>query len=1255
MLIGNLNGARKIVGLFLALILTISSGLFIPTPIVQAAAQATYYVDPVNGLDTNDGTSTATAFRTIEKARDAVRTVNTNMTGDIYVYLRGGTYSPSSTIIFTDVDSGTNGFNIIYSAYNGEKPVISGGKKITGWTLYDASKNIYRASAGGDLETRQLFVNGNRAKRARSTGAPSPLTFVRASGYTAAGNVMANSTIPMHNWGNKSDIEFVYKNQWTAPRIGVSTITNDGTTTIFTMKQPGWRFVTNKGGTSVGGSFNSNGLPWYIENAYELLDSEGEWYLDRATDNFYYKPRAGENMLTAAVVAPVLEELVRVEGANLDQKAHNVEFKGITFSYSTYLRVNGDGGLPDAQNNVLRDTVKDANGNDVARETIINAAVNLKYAHSIKFERDIFEHLGGTGLNMYTGSQDNLVVGSVFTDISGNGIQVGDYTGLYTAGTENYAQSTDTRVILINNDVNNSYFHKIGVEYFASTAIAASLPQDMDIAHNEISNVPYSGIHVGWGWDLFPTTVHQRTNIQYNYIHDDMMVLADGGAIYSNGPTNGSSTNKGIISNNYIQNEWNTNGALYPDEGSSWYDITDNVVNNSSRYLLIWKNTIHDINVNNTYTTTSNYRNDGTNTKVTNTTVVSNGNWPPAALAIMDGAGIEAGYQDIIPPIKLFSITAPAPITAAIGTAKTAAALGLPEKAALVTDVGDVDASVTWDLNRASYDPAVTTAQTFTVTGEVTLSNEIKNPDNIPLTTSISVSVNKIPQSQMTAAATSQETIGGNHAASMAIDGNPQTIWQTKWDKSDVLPQSITLNLGGTYNINKVTYLPRQSGSDGTITGYNVYASTDGVTFTKVATGHWANDISQKNATFTPTKASYVKLEATAGVNGYASAAEINVYEPGIDNIASRASMTASSEYNSNFTSSKAVDGIISSTSEWASKGEQNPWIQLNWMENHKISQITFYDRFNLADWAIGGTLTFSDGSTLPVSGIPNYGRGYSVAFPVKTVNWVKFQVTGGSGPNVGLSEIEVYNVPDQQPPTTTDNAPSGWVNQDTTVTLSASDNESGVATTYYKVNDGAEQTGTSVVLSEEGVHKLVYWSVDKAGNVEQAHTVTFSIDKTMPEIAVTVPGDNSIHEDSGDLTPQIALTDNLSGVDSSKTTVTLDSQSYLIGTVIPLYALPLGQHTLVVSSSDLAGNQASKTVQFTTVASIDSLKALVTRFAANKEIDKADIASNLLEKLANNDLKGFMNDVKAQIGKHISSEAANYLLRDAQYVLSQK
>ncbi|MBP1962262.1 endo-alpha-N-acetylgalactosaminidase family protein [Paenibacillus aceris] len=150
---------------------------------------------------------------------------------------------------------------------------------------------------------------------------------------------------------------------------------------------------------------------------------------------------------------------------------------------------------------------------------------------------------------------------------------------------------------------------------------------------------------------------------------------------------------------------------------------------------------------------------------------------------------------------------------------------------------------------------------------------------NPPPDSGLVVDPNQIPQSQMTATATSEELENEANGASNVLDGDPDTIWHTKWDKSDPLPQSITLNLGGTYDVNKIKVLPRQGGgSNGIITAYNVYASTDGVQYTKVSSGTWAKDATEKTAEFPVTRASFIKLEATAGYNGWASAAEINVY-----------------------------------------------------------------------------------------------------------------------------------------------------------------------------------------------------------------------------------------------------------------------------------------------------------------------------------------------------------------------------------------
>ncbi|CAH1192928.1 hypothetical protein PAECIP111891_00462 [Paenibacillus allorhizoplanae] len=136
-----------------------------------------------------------------------------------------------------------------------------------------------------------------------------------------------------------------------------------------------------------------------------------------------------------------------------------------------------------------------------------------------------------------------------------------------------------------------------------------------------------------------------------------------------------------------------------------------------------------------------------------------------------------------------------------------------------------------------------------------------------------------IPQSEMTASATSEELENESNGAFNVLDEDPNTIWHTKWDLSDPLPQSITLNLGGTYDVNKIKVLPRQGGgSNGMITAYNVYASTDGIQYTNVASGTWAKDKTEKTAEFPATRASFIKLEATAGQGGWASAAEINVY-----------------------------------------------------------------------------------------------------------------------------------------------------------------------------------------------------------------------------------------------------------------------------------------------------------------------------------------------------------------------------------------
>jgi hypothetical protein len=273
---------------------------------------------------------------------------------------------------------------------------------------------------------------------------------------------------------------------------------------------------------------------------------------------------------------------------------------------------------------------------------------------------------------------------------------------------------------------------------------------------------------------------------------------------------------------------------------------------------------------------------------------------------------------------------------------------------------------------------------------------------------------------------------------------------------------------------------------------------------------------------------------------------------------------------------------------------------------------------------------------------------------------WTTNEHTVGSTAN--LVFMAAFADSDQTAPVTTatinpaaPNGSNGWYTSDVTVSLTATDNVTGAAKTEYSLNGGTTwQTYTApVTFSQDGGQTVSYRSTDNAGNVEASKTISFNLDSTGPEIKLTGVADGT-YNDSLAITPVITLDDRLSGVDAGKTTVTLDEKSVQPGATIPLYTLKLGSHTLIVTASDLAGNTSSKKIDFQITTSIQSMQALVTSFMNSGWIDNAGIANSLQSKLSSNSLAALVNEVKAQRGKHISVEAADCLIRDAQYLLSQ-
>lgn len=597
------------------------------------------------GNDSNPGTWQK-PLKTLEKARDTVRTLSAGMQGNIEVILRQGEYTLDKTFALTEADSGRNGYKIIYKSQEGEKVVLSGGKSVTGWSVYDSEKGIYKAEFGGPIETRQLYVNGVRAVRAKSNTGLTNATY-DANGHTTTDTFLAS-------FKNISDLEMVYKQNWTNPRCPVESISVSGGTATVKMQQPGWTWCRSKG------TWTAVTNPWYYENAYELLDEEGEWYLDRTGSvggkayTFYYKPRRNEDMSKAQVTVPVLEELLTVKGADLDHPVKDLAFSGITFSYATWNHPSTDDGHADAQNNVLREDYDPNNPKYTLSDyqftdKMTGGNVVLSTAIGVNFTDCTFTKLGNTALFMRLGSQDNLVQGCAFYDISGGGIQVGE-VDMYNP--DNF-MPTDERYLMRNNDIINNYIHHIGVEYRSATGIALGFVTDSDVLHNEIGHVPYSGIHFGWGWQRIMNLGRpcvQNNRIEYNYIHDILTELYDGGGIYALGP-HSDTGNRTIIANNFIQRQMSNFAGIYLDEACDYYSVYNNVIDTAPQWVCS-KHVLNDIHDN--YTNQSALINDphlgqGEKAVIRNTTVVENGNWPEAAEAIMKAAGPTEEYKHLLP------------------------------------------------------------------------------------------------------------------------------------------------------------------------------------------------------------------------------------------------------------------------------------------------------------------------------------------------------------------------------------------------------------------------------------------------------------------------------------------------------------------------------------------------------------------------------------------------------------------------------
>ena len=589
------------------------------------------------GSDFNDGTRQspkATLTSALRQAREWRRTEDNRIQGGITIYMEGGTYAFHEPFFIRPEDSGTKESPTIIRSVGDEKVILSGGISINGWKkqgkVWVADVPVFN---GRPLDFRQLWVNGKKAVRARDVEDFEKMN--RICSVDEKNEILYVPAVSIRRLiDNKGNLkakyaEMVLHQMWCVANLRIRSVEVQGDSAAIRFHQPESRIQFEHPWPRPMVTTDGHNSAFYLTNARELQDVPGEWYHDIDARKIYYYPREGEKMQEAKVIVPAVETLVRVEGT-VDRPVCHIRFEKITFSYTTWMRPSEKGHVPLQAGMYLTDgyRIDPKMQRDYLNHPLDNqgwlgrpaAAVRVAAARQIDFERCRFEHLGSTGLDYEEAVQGGVVRGCLFRDIAGNGLLVGSFS---PAAHETHLpyDPADRREVCTQQQINNCYFTEIGNEDWGCLAIAAGYVGDVNIEHNEISEVPYSGISLGWGWTQ--TVNCMRNNrVHANLIHHYAKHMYDVAGIYTLGSQPKSYVTENcvhsIYKSGYVHdpNHW---FYLYTDEGSSFITVRDNWTE-GEKYLQnangpgnVWEN-----------------------------------NGPKVDSVIRERAGLEVGYKDLL-------------------------------------------------------------------------------------------------------------------------------------------------------------------------------------------------------------------------------------------------------------------------------------------------------------------------------------------------------------------------------------------------------------------------------------------------------------------------------------------------------------------------------------------------------------------------------------------------------------------------------
>lgn len=430
--------------------------------------------------------------------------------------VHGGTYRLTETLVLGPEDSG-----ITIANAPGERPIVSGGRRIEGWRV--TSGPLLTAPVYENIH--QLFVAGRRAQRARTPNNG----FYRIDGPSSQDKpflLRFRGNEVKVEWAEQGDVEVIALLLWAEIRMPIASVDAASHTARLTGDpQP---------------SNREESARYWIENAPDALDEPGEWYLDRKGATLYYWPVPGDNLTRDEAVAPALPQLVRIEGA------HDIVLRGLDFRHSEWTLPAG--GYADTQAAIEVPSALEANG-----------------AENVRIEHCMFSQMGGYAIWFGRGSKRNRVTSNEIYDMGAGGIKIGETVQRAAVADQNFE-----------NVVGDNNIHDLGKVYPAAVGIWIGQSSRNTVSHNHVHDLFYSAISVGWTWGYGPNQCNGNI-VEFNHLHDiGKGLMSDLGAIYTLGVQPGT-----VLRNNLVHHveSFDYGGwGIYLDEGSSEMLVQNNVV-----------------------------------------------------------------------------------------------------------------------------------------------------------------------------------------------------------------------------------------------------------------------------------------------------------------------------------------------------------------------------------------------------------------------------------------------------------------------------------------------------------------------------------------------------------------------------------------------------------------------------------------------------------------------------------------------------